>query len=293
MRTPDLTAVITALWRASHLRFDAPPHVLEDDIGLRLVQDTAVLAAHLGPDVASGPDAWLAHPLMGQKFHRWRATVVARARLVEDIVAEQVDRGHDQYVILGAGLDSFAFRRSDLVRTLRVFEVDESGTQTWKRHRLNELGMARPETLFFVPVDFEVQSWDAELAKAGFDPTRPAVMSALGITQYLSADAIDVTLRGVARLASGTVFVCTFVLPVHLIEPEEREMRAETEAHAAATGHPWVSILTVDEVRMLAEQAGFHEVRILTGDHLVDRYFAGRNDGLRTSSQNVYLIASV
>jgi len=101
VRKPDFTAVITALWRAAHLRLDAPPHVLKDDIGLRLVSDTDVLTAYLGPEAAGHPDAWLAHPLMGEEFRRWRATIVARARLVEDIVAEQVDRGCDQYVILG------------------------------------------------------------------------------------------------------------------------------------------------------------------------------------------------
>jgi methyltransferase (TIGR00027 family) len=196
------------LWRAAHLRLDAPPHVLEDDIGLRLVSDTDVLTAYLEPEAAGRPDAWLAHPLMGEKFRRWRATMVARARLVEDIVAEQVDRGHDQYVILGAGLDSFAFRRRDLVRTLRVFEVDEPGTQAWKRHRFDEIGMAPPETLSFVPVDFEVQAWGEEIAKAGFDRTRPAVVSSLGTSQYLSVDAIDATLRDIARLAPGTVCVC-------------------------------------------------------------------------------------
>jgi methyltransferase (TIGR00027 family) len=291
VRKPDFTAVITALWRAAHLRLDAPPHVLEDDIGLRLVRDTLVLAAYLESEAAGGPDAWLAHPLMGEKFRRWRATMVARARLVEDIVAEQV--GHDQYVILGAGLDSFAFRRRDLVRTLRVFEVDEPGTQAWKRHRFDELGMAPPETLSFVPVDFEVQAWGEEIATAGFDRARPAVVSSLGTSQYLSVDAIDATLRDIARLAPGTVFVCTFVLPAHLIEPDEREMRAETEARAAAQGHPWLSSFSVDEVRGLAKDAGFAVVRLLTGDDLIGRYFAGRRDGLRPSSQNVYMIASV
>jgi methyltransferase (TIGR00027 family) len=292
VRKPDFTAVITSLWRAAHLRLDAPPHVLKDDIGLRLVSDTDVLTAYLGPEAAGRPDAWLAHPLMGEQFRRWRATMVARARLVEDIVAEQVDRGHDQYVILGAGLDSFAFRRRDLVRTLRVFEVDEPGTQAWKRHRFDELGMSPPEALSFVPVDFEVQAWGEEIAKAGFDRTRPAVVSSLGTSQYLSVDAINATLRDIAGLASGTVCVCTFVLPAHLIEPDEREMRAETEARAAAQGHPWLSSFSVDEVRGLAEDAGFAMVRLLTGDDLAGRYFGERTDGLRPSSQNAYLIAS-
>jgi methyltransferase (TIGR00027 family) len=176
-RKPDSTAVTTALWRAAHLRLDAPPHVLEDEIGLRLLRDTELLASYLGPGAAPGPDAWLRHPYMGEKFRRSRAGAVARARFVEDIVAEQVDRGGNQCVILGAGLDSFALRRLDLVRRLRVFEVDEPGTQAWKRRRLDELELTRPDTPSFVPVDFERQSWVIEIVHAGFDRTRPAVVT--------------------------------------------------------------------------------------------------------------------
>jgi methyltransferase (TIGR00027 family) len=290
---PDSMAVTTALWRAAHLRLDAPPHVLKDDIGLRLVRDTEVLATYLGPEAAVGPDAWLRHPFMGEKFRRWRATMVARARLVDDIVAERVDCGNDQYVILGAGLDSFAVRRLDLVRKLSVFEVDEPGTQAWKRRRLDELGLTPPATLSFVLVDFEGQSWVEEIVRAGFDRTRPAVVSSLGVTQYLGLDAIQTLLRNVARLAPGSVLVCSFVLLTHLIEPDEREMRAESEARAAALGHPWLSVFSLDGIRRLTEGTGFANVSLATADDLGGRYFAGREDRLRPSSQNAYLIASV
>jgi methyltransferase (TIGR00027 family) len=289
--TPDSTAVTVALWRAAHLRLDAPPHVVEDDIGLRLLRDTEVLARYVGPEAARGPDAWLSHPYMGEKFRRSRAGAAARARLVEDIVAEQLDRGSDQCVILGAGLDSFALRRVDLVRRLRVFEVDEPGTQAWKRSRLHELGIHPPETLAFVPVDFERQSWVEEIAKSGFDRRKPAVVSSLGVTQYLSIDAIRAMLRDVARLASGTTFLCSFVLPVPLIEPEEREMRADIEARAASRGHPWRSVFSPDEICQLGHEAGFTKVSLMTGDDLAARYFAGRRDGLRPMS-SAYLIAS-
>jgi methyltransferase (TIGR00027 family) len=291
-RRPDATAVITALWRAAHLRLDAAPHVLEDDIGLRLVRDSDAIVAYLGPEATVGPDAWLRHPFMGETFRRWRASMVARSRLVEDIVAEQVDRGCDQYVILGAGLDSFALRRLDLVRRLRVFEVDEPGTQAWKRRRFKELGLVPPATLSFVPVDFERQAWVAEIIKAGFDRARPAVVSSLGVTQYLSVDAIEAMLGDVARLGPRSLFVCSFVLAPHLIEPDEQEMRAETEARAAELGHPWLSSFPPDKIRGLAEGAGFPDVRLVTPDDLARRYFAGRTDGLKPSSQNAYLIAS-
>ena len=293
VRKPDSTAVTTALWRAAHIRLDAPPHVLEDEIGLRLVRDTDVLAAYLGPEAAPGPDAWLSHPYMGERFRRWRAGIVARARLVEDIVAEQVDRGHDQYVILGAGLDSFALRRLDLVRHLRVFEVDEPSTQMWKRRRLDQLGIEPPEALSFVPVNFETQSWVEEIVSAGFDRTRPTVVSSTGVTNYLSLDAIQAMLRDVARLAPGSVFVCGFGLPAHLIEPDEREMHAEILRRAAARGHPWLSLFSLDEIRGLAGEAGFTSVDFATADNLRGRYFTGRDDGLRPASSAAYLIASV
>lgn len=291
-RKPDSTAVTTALWRAAHLRLDAPPHVLEDEIGLRLLRDTELLASYLGPGAAPGPDAWLRHPYMGEKFRRSRAGAVARARFVEDIVAEQVDRGGNQCVILGAGLDSFALRRLDLVRRLRVFEVDEPGTQAWKRRRLDELELTRPDTPSFVPVDFERQSWVIEIVHAGFDRTRPAVVSSVGVTTYLSVDAIQLMLHDVARLAPGSVFVCGFALPAHLIEPDEREMRADIETRAAARGHPWVSFFSPDGIRRLAEGAGFADVSVVMADDLAGRYFAGREDGLRPNSA-AYLIASV
>jgi methyltransferase (TIGR00027 family) len=268
-----------------------PPHVVEDDIGLRLLHDTDVLARYVGPEAAGGQDAWLSHLYMGKKFRRARAGAVARARLVDDIVTERADRGVGQYVILGAGLDSFALRHSSLLRKLRVFEVDEPGTQAWKRRRLHELGMESPQTLAFVPVNFERQSWAEEIARAGFDRQRPAVVSSLGVTQYLSPEAIRGMLRGVAGLARGTTFVCGFVLPVPLIAPEERKMRAEIEARAASRGHPWRSVFSPDEIRKLAHEAGFAEVGLTTGDDLAARYFAGRKDGLRPIS-TAYLIAS-
>ncbi len=153
--------------------------------------------------------------------------------------------------------------------------------------------MAPPETLSFVPVDFERQSWVEEIAKAGFDRRRPAVVSSLGVTQYLSVDAIQAMLRDVARLAPGTLFVCNFTLPAHLIELDEREMRAETEARTASRGHPWRSVFSLDEIRTLAGEAGFAEMSLVTADDLAARYFAGRDDGLRPSSSSAFLIASV
>jgi methyltransferase (TIGR00027 family) len=153
------TAVRVALWRAMHVQVDPLPHVLEDEIGLRLA----------APD-----DGWRNRPDMDPAgTSRFRAAIVARARFIEDLVTEQADQGVAQYVILGAGLDTFAQRRPEIASRLRVFEVDQPGPQARKRQRLIEMGFGVPEWLRLVPVDFEAGgSWWEELAAAGFDPDR-------------------------------------------------------------------------------------------------------------------------
>lgn len=130
---PDDTAVMVAVWRAAHMLVDAPPHVLEDDIGLRL----------------AAPDAgWLSQPVMGELFRPWRASIIGRARFVEDLAAQGLGQGVRQLVILGAGLDSLALRRADLMARLRVFEVDGPATQRWKRRRITAAGLHPPPGLF-------------------------------------------------------------------------------------------------------------------------------------------------
>ena len=159
--------------------------------------------------------------------HRWfRACIVARARFIEDLVAEQADHGVAQYVILGAGLDTFAQRRPEIAARLRVFEVDQPGPQAWKRRRLVELGFGIPDWLRLVPVDFEASGdWWERLAAAGFDPAQPAVVVSTGVTMYLTRDATATTLRQIAGLAPGSTFAMTFLLPTELVDDEDRPGR--------------------------------------------------------------------
>jgi len=179
---PDSTAVRTALWRAMHVELDPPPHVLEDEIGLRL--------AAPDEDWRNRQDM---HP---QRTRGFRAAIVARARYIEDLVAEQADQGVGQYVILGAGLDTFAQRRPELASRLRVFEVDRPGPKEWKHQRLIELGFGVPAWLRLVPVDFEAgASWWERLVDAGFDAAQPAVVASTGVSMYLTNEAIAATLR--------------------------------------------------------------------------------------------------
>ncbi|CAI7974687.1 MULTISPECIES: class I SAM-dependent methyltransferase [unclassified Parafrankia] len=276
---PESTATRVALWRAMHVQVDPRPHVFEDEIGLRLV--------------APGDD-WRARPDMDQHAtRRTRASMVARARLVEDLVAEQAGRGVSQYVILGAGLDTFAQRRPEIASGLRMFEVDQPGPQAWKRRRLAEIGFGVPEWLRFVPVDFEVgPSWWERLTAAGFDPTRPAVVVCAGVTMYLTRDATTAMLRQVAALASGSTLVTTFLVPPTLVEPAERALREMTEKAARAARTPFISFFTPPEMLALAREAGFGEARHVSAGDLTRLYFTGRSDDLRPSSSEELLVTT-
>ena len=273
------TAVRVALWRAMHVQVDPPPHVLEDELGLRLA----------APD-----DAWRARPDMDPDGTRWfRAGIVARARFIEDLVAEQADHGVDQYVILGAGLDTFAQRRPELASRLQVFEVDQPGPQAWKRRRLAELGYDVPPWLRLVPVDFEGGgSWWGRLLDAGFDSTRPAVVVSTGVTLYLSKEANAAMLRQIAELAPGSTLAMTFLLLPELVDDVLRPGFEAAENGARAAGTPFLSFYAPDEMLALAREAGFRVARHISAAGLNTRYFAERTDGLRTARGEELFVAT-
>jgi methyltransferase (TIGR00027 family) len=275
---PDNTAVRVALWRALHVRADAPPHVFEDEIGLKLA----------APD-----DDWTSRPDMSPFTRSFRAAIIARARFVEDLVAEQVALGVAQYVILGAGLDTFAQRRPELASRLLVFEIDPPGPQAWKRQRLAELGLGVPSFLRLVPVDFEAgDAWWERLAAAGFDRQRPAIVASTGVSMYLTKDAIMTTLREIAALAPGSTFVMSFLLPIEMADPEVRPGIERAVAGARANGTPFISFFTPAEMLALAREAGFKSVQHVSAAALGDRYFAGRVDGLRPPNDSEELLVA-
>jgi methyltransferase (TIGR00027 family) len=278
--TPDNTAVRTALWRALHTQVDEPPHVLEDVLGARLAQDD---------------DGWRERGDMVPDGSRGkRATVVARARLTEDLVAEAASRGVDQYVILGAGLDTYAQRHPDAGSTMTVFEIDQPETQGWKRNRLDELGYGIPEWLRLVPVDFEADDdWWERLQAAGFDTSRPAIVSWLGVTMYLTEQATAATLKRVASLPSGSSLVLTFFRHLEDLLPEDVQIRRASREGNRRAGTPFIGFYTPAQIAELARQAGFADTEHVSAAGLADRYFAGRADGLRPYSGEEVLIATV
>lgn len=276
--TPDSTAVRTALWRALHTEVDAPPHVLDDRIGLQL----------------AAPDAdWRQRPDMNEYATPGvRASIVARARFIEDLVAEQADGGVGQYVLLGAGLDTFAQRRTEIASRITVFEVDQPGPQAWKRQRLVELGFGVPDSLRLVPVDFETTSWWDGLLANGFDAYKPAVVASLGVSMYLTREATAATLSQSATLAPGSTLAMTFMQPLELVEPDEQAMHRATDAAARASGTPFISYYAPDEIVAMAHDAGFKTARQVTAADYTQRYFADRTDGLRPFTTEALLVAT-
>ena len=275
---PDSTAVRVALWRALHVQIDLPPYVLEDEIGLQLA----------APD-----DGWRNRGDMHPDGTRlFRASIVARARLIEDLVVEQANQGVGQYVLLGAGLDTFALRRAEIASRLRVFEVDQAGPQVWKRERLLELGFGVPQWLRLVPVDFEAESWWQRLIGAGFAADEPAVVASTGVSMYLTKKSNAVTLRQLAALAPGSTVAMSFLLPVDLLDGAERLGLQMAEQGARASGTPFISFFTPDEIVAMAKEAGLKDAHTISGDTLNERYFARRTDGLRTGSAEQLLVAT-
>jgi methyltransferase (TIGR00027 family) len=256
---------------------DAPPHVLVDEIGLRLVAPT---------------EDWRARPDMGPWTGPFRAGMVARARFVEDLVAEQAAAGTRQYVLLGAGIDTFAQRNPGLAATLQIYEIDQPGHQAWKRERLTAAGYPEPDWLHFVPVDFEAgASWWDELRAAGFAPDQPAVVASTGVSMYLTKETTEATLRQVATLPPGSLLAMTFLLPLDRVDAADRPGYEAAMAGASRSGTPFISLYAPEDMVALARAAGFARAEHVSSQDLTDRYFAGRPDGLHPSTGEDFLVA--
>jgi methyltransferase (TIGR00027 family) len=259
---------------------DPAPRILDDQIGLRL---------------ASPPEDWRLRPDMSpEATRRVRATAVARSRFVEDLVEEKQAAGFSQYVLLAAGLDSFALRKLKVLTDLDVYEVDSPAAQEWKRKKLSDLGLDIPRTLRFAAADVaRGEARKLKLEAAGFDTSRPAVVGSCGDCVYQTREALVAMLQEIASLASGTILVLSFQLPLELVDADERPQRKAIEAFARVTGTPFRSLFSPAEALQLAQDAGFREVLHVPAAELTARYFGGRSDGLRPSSAEDLLVATV
>ena len=276
IKEPDNTAVRTALWRAMHLQADAKPYIIEDEIGLKLIAPL---------------DDWQQRPDI--KFtKRLRASIIARARFIEDLIIEQSKQGIKQYVILGAGLDTFAQRKPDIASKLQIYEIDQPDTLAWKQQRLIELDFRIPKYLHFVPVNFETSSWWEQLLKAGFDINNPAVFACTGVSLYLTKEAIVATLNQIAKLASGSKLAITFYLPIELLDEEDKPMQEMAEKGARKSGTPFVSFFKPGEILAMANNAGFKEVKTISTKDMEELYFKNRSDNLSPASGEIFLLAT-
>ncbi|HYJ63106.1 MAG TPA: class I SAM-dependent methyltransferase [Parafilimonas sp.] len=276
IKEPDNTAVRTALWRAMHLQADAKPYIIEDEIGLKLIAPL---------------DDWQQRPDI--KFtKRLRASIIARARFIEDLIIEQSKQGIKQYVILGAGLDTFAQRKPDIASKLQIYEIDQPDTLAWKQQRLIELDFRIPKYLHFVPVNFETSSWWEQLLKAGFDINNPAVFACTGVSLYLTKEAIVATLNQIAKLASGSKLAITFYLPIELLDEEDKPMQEMAEKGARKSGTPFVSFFKPGEILAMAHNAGFKEVKTISTKDMEELYFKNRSDNLSPASGEIFLLAT-
>ena len=265
---PSKTALRVALRRAAHQVHDAQPLVFDDPLAVK------ILGPEFSEEIKRTPKAEK-RPFSAAL----RAFMVCRARYAEDVLAAGVRENHvRQYVVLGAGLDTFAYRNP--FADVRVFEVDYPATQAWKRERLKAAGIAVPETTQFVAVDFETQSLRQELLRAGFDFAMPAAVAWLGVVPYLTAEAFAVTMRVLQRMALGSNLVFDYSQPREVLPPVEQLMLDSISARVALAGEPFQLFFTPAQLVEEMQHYGWRVVEDLDGKGLNTRYLVGRNDGL-------------
>lgn len=280
VRQASRTAILSAVGRALHL--DGPgPHVFRDDLALPL-------AGEAGAAVADRLRAELSDTQL-LSLSRWTSL---RARFVEDAVEQAIAAGMRQYVILGAGLDSFAYRRHELVTRVRLFEVDRPDSQEWKRNRLDALQVEIPQSLVFVPVDFERETLDGSLRRAGFDETQPTFFSWIGVTMYLGLDAVELTLRAIASFARGTRIVLTYDVPASALSGMQREVRDAVARVVSQLGEPFLTAFEPSEIESLLLRLGFRDIAHYSPADLVAQYLDGE-DELRIGGPQRLLSAAV
>jgi methyltransferase (TIGR00027 family) len=270
---PSRTAEAAAIHRAVHQLLDDEPKILVDPIALRLVE----MSKNIDLDVDLNVEA--SDPV----FKQLRSRLVMRSRYAENCLADAVaQRAIQQYVILGAGFDTFAFRQPSWTRSIQIFEVDHPATQRDKRERLERVGLLAPSNLRFSPIDFEATSLTDGLSGCGFDFKSRTFCSWLGVTYYLTEEAIDRTLEAVRQLPSGSEIVFEYAIALELLSREEREQIAADEVRKKNLGIREPTLTRFTPALLLAKlrRIGFSEAIDFSTEDAQERYFRGRRDGL-------------
>lgn len=271
---PSRTALRVAMRRAAHQLLDQPC-VLDDPIAVPL------LGAGFSIDRQRE-----SHPVACA----FRAFMAARSRYVEDRLGEGVAAGCRQYVVLGAGLDTFAWRNP--FEALRVFEVDFPATQEWKKALLADAQLALPAGLTFVPLDFEHKTLATGLDEAGFDSGSTAFFGWLGVVPYLTIEAFRATLAVIAALPAGTAVAFDCALSPEGLSASRRAMFDALAGRVAAAGEPFKLFFTPVELDAELRRAGFRRVEQIDSDGLNVLYFRDRADGLRLPTPGLGMLAT-
>jgi methyltransferase (TIGR00027 family) len=276
---PSTTAQGAAMHRAAHQLLDVPK-ILDDPLALRIIGANAesMLRSNLG---------WF------QKRHFLRAFIVLRSRYAEDELACAIQRGVRQYVILGAGLDTFAYRNPYSGSRLRVFEVDHPSTQSWKCARLREAEIAIPDSLTFAPIDFERQTLTDGLSCVGFRTDEAAFFSLLGVVVYLTKTAVMETFKFVASRPAGSEIVFDYSILPSALSESQRFVREALASQVAAIGEPWITYFDPLSLANELRDMGFKHVEDFGPEEAKDRYFKDRADSLRISGSSRLMKARV
>ena len=274
---PSRTAWAAATHRAAHQVIEQG-RIFNDPLALRI----------LGKDAET-----VAREAMERPAGRWmRVFIAARTRFAEDALAAAVEGGVRQVVVLGAGLDTFAYR-SPLRDRLRIFDVDHPATQAWKRERLADASIPIPDSLTYAPVDFERQSLAEGLAAAGFDPEQQTFFTWLGVVPYVSTEAVWSTLGFVARLRGGAHVVFDYGDPPDSLSGEMRIRHDRRAALVAGLGEAWVSYFHADELRAGLLALGFTEIEDLGPPQIAARYFPNRRGTLPDKGGHILRAATI
>lgn len=279
-KTSD-SALRVAELRAIHQLLDEPV-VFDDPLALSILGMQHEAALRADPFVFNDP-----------LLRGMRASLAVRSRLAEEELARAVENGVRQYVVLGAGLDTFAYRNSHASLGLQVYEVDHPSTQTWKKAMLQSAGISVPESITFVGVDFEGDGLAEQMQRAGFRADVPACFSWLGVTVYLTPEAIFNTLRWIASLPPGSSITFDYRVHPALLHPIDMLLGEVLGKAMAERGEPWISSFDPSEFEQHLRTLGYSVATSLAPDQLNARYLARRKDGLRVGNTFRLMCATV
>ena len=281
-RNASKTAFGTLFIWGVHQLLDAKPLILDDPIALTLLGEDAIRQIKNNREHHQTLEA-----------RALRTHIVVRSRFAEGRLEEAVNRGITQYVILGAGFDTFAYRQPLWAKSLTIFEVDQPATQAQKRLRLERTDMTIPPNLIFAGIDFEHESLRDGLLHNGVSFTEPSFFSWLGVTMYLKEDAIDAVLQTIAQFPSESEIAFTFSQPQDSLSDKERSFHSSLSKVVTDVGEPFVSHFTPGAIETKLHQAGFKTIAFLSKEEAEERYFGQRPADLHIPKRSSIIYATL